>query len=63
MKSSSFSQEGENDTTREYLEQPTKKVINISTALFLLRNRNTAMANIEAINTKQHGGENNENSN
>jgi len=28
--------------------------------VFLLRNENTAIANIVAINTKQHGGANNE---
>jgi len=42
----------ENDTSREYLEQSTQQIINISTAVFLLRNENTAMANIAAINTK-----------
>ena len=52
----------ENDTTREYLEQPTQQVI-ISTAVFLIRNENVAMANTAAVTTKQHGDANNGNSN
>jgi len=52
----------ENDTTREYLEQTTQQVI-ISTAVFLIRNENIAMANTAAITTKQHRDANNGNSN
>jgi len=49
----------ENDITCEYLEQSPQQVT-ISTAVFLLRNANTAVANIAAINTKQHGDANSE---